>query len=374
MSARTSAIVSFFVALSLGAVLVLPTRADASVRIKDISSIKGVRGNQIIGYGLVVGLNGTGDKQGTEFTVRSLTSLLAKMGIGVDADQVKVKNVAAVMVTASLPPFARVGARMDAVVSSLGDSTSLEGGTLLVTPLFGTDSQIYAIAQGPLSVGGFSVGGGGGSSIQKNHPTVGRVANGVTVERELEYTIENKSEFEVALGMPDFTTAQRAVEAINVHFDSPVADALDSGTLRITVPHDYAGDVVAFMSEVETVEVDPDVAARVILNERTGTVVMGANVRISTVAVAHGNLSVTIGVVREASQPSPFGEGDTVIVENEFPVAIEESANLSVVEGGVTIAELVRGLNAMGVTPRDLIAILQAIKASGALAAELELL
>jgi len=351
----------------------LPSGATL-VRIKDISSVKGIRGNQIIGYGLVVGLNGSGDKQGTEFTVRSLTSLLAKMGIGVDPDEVKVKNVAAVMVTASLPPFASVGARMDAVVSSLGDATSLEGGTLLVTPLFGTDGEIYALAQGPLSVGGFSVGGGGGSSVQKNHPTVGRIANGVTVERALDYAIEGKAEFEVALGTPDFTTARRAVEAINAHFGLSVAEAVDSGNLRVTVPERHVGDVVSFMAEVEAGEVSPDVAARVVLNERTGTVVMGANVRISTVAVAHGNLSVTIGVVREASQPNAFGAGETVVVENEFPVAVEESANLSVVEGPVTSSDLVRGLNAMGVTPRDLIAILQAIKASGALAAELELL
>jgi flagellar P-ring protein precursor FlgI len=341
---------------------------------KDISSVKGVRGNQIIGYGLVVGLNGTGDKQGTEFTVRSLTSLLAKMGIGVDADDVKVKNVAAVMVTASLPPFARIGSRLDVIVSSLGDATSLEGGTLIVTPLFGTDSEIYAIAQGPLSVGGFAVGGGGGSSIQKNHPTVGRIANGASVERELGTLIDGKPEFEMSLGTPDFTTAQRATAAINRHFQIPVAEALDSGTLRVRVPDSHVGEVVRFMAEVEAVELEPDVVARVVLNERTGTVVMGANVRISTVAVAHGSLSVTIGVVREASQPEPFGEGETVVVENQFPVAVEESANLSLVEGPVTIAELIQGLNAMGVTPRDLIAILQAIKASGALAAELELM
>ena len=358
----------------LALVLCLAPAPAGAVRIKDISSVEGIRGNQIIGYGLVVGLNGTGDKKNTEFTVRSLTSLLAKMGIGVDANRVKVKNVAAVMVTSSLPAFARVGARIDAVVSSVGDATSLEGGTLLVTPLFGTDSQIYAIAQGPLSVGGFSVGGGGGSSVQKNHPTVGRIASGVTVERELGFALEGKTEFEVALGTPDFTTARRAVEAINGHFETPVAEALDSGTLRVTVPDSHVGDVVGFMAEVETIEVHPDVAARVVLNERTGTVVMGANVRISTVAVAHGSLSVTIGVVREASQPAPFAQGKTVVVQNDFPAAVEEAANLSVVEGPVTIAELVQGLNAMGVTPRDLIAILQAIKASGALSAQLELM
>jgi flagellar P-ring protein precursor FlgI len=354
-------------------VCVLPVSAGAA-RVKDLSSVRGIRGNQIIGYGLVVGLNGTGDKQGTEFTVRSLTSLLAKMGIGIDADSVKVKNVAAVMLTATLPPFARIGSRLDAVVSSLGDATSLEGGTLMVTPLFGTDSQVYAIAQGPISVGGFAVGGGGGSSVQKNHPTVGRIANGVTVERELGFELAGRAEFQLALAQPDFTTAQRATEAINAHFEVPVAEALDSGTLRLRVPEARAKDVVSFMAEVEAVELQPDAVARVVLNERTGTVVIGADVRISTVAVSHGNLSVSIGVDRVVSQPAPFSDGTTEVIENTFPEAFEQPGNLSLVEGPVTIAELIQGLNAMGVTPRDLMAILQAIKASGALTANLEMI
>ncbi|MFQ5416756.1 MAG: flagellar basal body P-ring protein FlgI [Myxococcota bacterium] len=362
-----------FAAAALAVVCLLPGSAGA-IRIKDISSVKGIRGNQIIGYGIVVGLNGTGDKKGTEFTVRSLTSLLAKMGIGVDPEDVKVKNVAAVMLTSMLPPFARIGSRLDAVVSSLGDATSLEGGTLLMTPMFGTDNRVYAIAQGPISVGGFSVGGGGGSSIQKNHPTVGRVANGATVERELDFVIEGRAEFDVNLSSPDFTTARRAKTAINQHFGSPVAEALDSGTLRLTVPESHADDVVAFMAEVEAVDVEPDRRARVVLNERTGTVVMGADVRISTVAVSHGNLSVTIGVSRQVSQPQPFGSGETTVVENTFPEVVEQSGNLSLVDGSVSIAELIQGLNSMGVTPRDLIAILQAIKASGALSADLELM
>ncbi|MDJ0847868.1 MAG: flagellar basal body P-ring protein FlgI [Myxococcota bacterium] len=345
-----------------------------AVRVKDLASVKGVRENQVIGYGLVVGLNGTGDREGTEFTVRSLASLLAKLGIGVDPEEIEVRNVAAVMVTAMLPPFARNGSRIDAVVSSMGDARSLEGGTLLMTPLFGTDGEVYAIGQGPLSVGGFSA-AGGGSSVQKNHPTVGRIAGGVTIERELPFRIDGRDEFELALSSPDFTTALRTAAAINEAFGSPVAEAVDSGTIVLWVPPEYATRAVSFMAAVESVEVRPDARARVVVNERTGTVVMGADVKIAKVAVSHGSLSVTISTNREASQPSPFSAaGDTAIVENVDVEAAEEAASLSVIGGPVTIAELVRGLNAMGVTPRDLIAILQAIKASGAMSAELELL
>ncbi len=357
------------------AALLLAAGTAGAVRVKDIASVKGVRKNQIIGYGLVVGLNGTGDRQQTEFTVRSLASLLAKLGIGVDPEEIQVRNVAAVMVTSDLPPFARNGSVLDAVVSSMGDAKSLEGGTLVMTPLFGTDGEVYAIAQGPISVGGFSAGGGGGgSSVQKNHPTVGRIVGGATVERELGYAIDQRTDFQLALGQPDFTTALRAAAAINAHFGTDVAEPLDAGTLQLSVPTTHAKGVVDFMAEVEAVELEPDRRARVVLNERTGTVVMGAEVRISTVAVSHGSLSVTVSTTTEASQPAPFGEGDTALVQNQDVEAVEEAAQLTVVEGGVTILDLVQGLNAIGVTPRDLIAILQAIKASGALAADLELL
>jgi flagellar P-ring protein precursor FlgI len=344
------------------------------VRVKDIADVKGVRENQLIGYGLVVGLAGSGDKSSTEFTTQSLASVLAGMGIGVDADAIQVKNVAAVFITASLPAFARAGSRLDAVVSSLGDASSLQGGTLAMTPLYGSDGEIYAIAQGPLSVGGFAEGGGGGSGVQKNHPTVGRLVAGVTVERELPHAIELKSAFELALRTSDFTTALRTARAINDALGVPAATAPDPGTIRLSVPVDWDGGVVDFMARIEAVEVEPDRLAKVILNERTGTVVMGEAVTISTVAVSHGGLSVSISAINDVSQPAPFGEGDTVEVRNEVVTATEEEARLHVVEGSVTIAELVRGLNAMGVRPRDLIAILQAIKVSGALSAELELL
>lgn len=361
----------WLVALLIGLALAAPAGA---VRLKDLASFKGVRGNQLIGYGLVVGLNGSGDKDQTEFTVQSLASVLARMGIGVEADDIRVKNVAAVMVTSDLPAFSRVGSRLDAVVSSLGDAKSIEGGTLVMTPLYGADGEVYAIAQGPISVGGFAAGGGGGSSVQKNHPTVGRLAGGATVERELPFAIEQERQFELALGEADFTTARRVVDAINRTLGGAVAVSPDPGTVRVSVPESHAHDVVGFLAQIESIDVEPDRAARVVLNERTGTVVMGETVTISTVAVSHGSLSVTISATNDVSQPLPFSDGETVEVTNDEVEAVEEPNRLLLVGGKVTIDELVRGLNAMGVTPRDLISILQAIKASGAMAADLELM
>lgn len=361
-------------ALSASILVVILAVPAAGVRLKDVASFRGVRANQLTGYGLVVGLKGTGDKNGTEFTVRSLASVLARMGIGVDADQIQVKNVAAVVVTASLPAFARTGSRIDSTVSSLGDATSLEGGTLIMTPLFGADGEVYAIAQGSISVGGFSAGGGGGSSVSKNHTTVGRLAGGATVERELGYEIDRKDVFDVALAEADFTTARRIARSINRELGEDVAVAPDPGTVRVRVPAHYRSDVVGFLAAVETVDIDPDHAARVILNERTGTVVMGQNVSISKVAISHGSLSVTIRIQNDVSQPLPFSDGQTTEVVNDEITAVEEDARLTVIEGPVTIDELVRGLNAMGVTPRDLISILQAIKAAGALSAEIQVM
>lgn len=361
-------------ASALTCVLVLPASQAGAARVKDIASVKGVRSNQLIGYGLVVGLNGTGDKNRTEFTVQSLASMLARMGIGVDSAAVNVKNVAAVMVTAELPPFGRAGSTIDATVSSIGDAVSLEGGTLVMTPLFAADGAVYAIAQGALSVGGFAAGGGAGSSVQKNHPTVARLANGATVERELEYAIGGKAVFLIALSRADFTTARRTTQAINEHFGSQVASASDPGTVRVILPSRFLGNVVGFFAELESVEVKPDRLARVILNERTGTVVMGESVTISTVAVSHGNLSISISARNDVSQPNPFAEGETVEVRNEDVEVTEDQHSLTVVEESVTIKELVQGLNAIGVTPRDLISILQAIKAAGALSADLEMI
>ena len=354
--------------------LVVLAGAAGAARVKDIANVKGVRSNQLIGYGLVVGLNRTGDKDRTEFTVQSLASMLARMGIGVDADAVEVKNVAAVMVTAELPPFSRTDSTIDAMVSSIGDAKSLEGGSLVMTPLFAADGSVYAIAQGPISVGGFAAGGGAGSSVQKNHPTVGRLANGAIVEREVEFTMDGESDLLIALSRADFTTALRTTRAINAHFGGAVASARDPGSIRVSVPTRFRDNVVRFMAELESVEVVPDGIARVILNERTGTVVMGDAVRISTVAVAHGNLSISISARNEVSQPNALAEGETVEVRNEDVEASEDEAALTLVDGPVTIQELVQGLNAIGVTPRDLISILQAIKAAGALSADLELM
>jgi flagellar P-ring protein precursor FlgI len=344
-----------------------------AARVKDLATVQGVRSNQLVGYGLVVGLAGSGDKQGTEFTVQSLASVLGAMGIGVDAREIQVKNVAAVMVTAELTAFARTGSAIDVTVSSLGDATSLAGGTLVMTPLRGADGQIYALAQGAVSTGAFSV-GAGGSSAGKNHATVGRVVGGALVERELPFALDGQNAFRLALHQADFTTARRVADAINAAIGREVASPPDPGTVEVSVPEDRAGALVSFLAQVESVDVEPDSIARVVVNERTGTVVMGANVRIGAVAIAHGSLSVAVSKLNEVSQPAPFGEGRTMPVENTAVDAVEERAQLHVVPAAVTIDELVGGLNEMGVTPRDLISILQAIKAAGAMPAELELL
>lgn len=359
--------------LVLGLALGLMAAPAQSARLKDMAAVKGVRANQVIGYGLVVGLRGTGDKAGSRFTTQSLRSLLSKMGIAIDPDSIRVANVAAVMVTAKLPPFARTGSRLDAVVSSIGDAASLEGGTLLMTPLIGNDGEIYAIAQGAVAVGGFSV-QGGGASVSQNHPTVGTLVGGALVEREIPFTLTGRQAFEMSLHHPDFTTAQRTARTINEAFSGSVASARDSGTLDLVVPADYREDVVGFLARVESLDVKPDKAARIVLNERTGTIVMGDQVRVSTVAVSHGNLTVIVNQTNEVSQPQPFAEGRTTRVQNTEIEAFEESSRLNVIEETVTIGDLVRALNAMGTTPTDLISIIQAIKASGALSAEVEMM
>ena len=361
------------VMLALVVLFALGTPTADAARLKDMASVKGVRSNQIIGYGLVVGLRGTGDKAGARFTTQSLRSLLSKMGIALDPNAIRVANVAAVMVTADLPPFARTGTEIDAVVSSIGDAQSLEGGMLLMTPLLGNDGEIYAIAQGAVAVGGFSV-EGGGAAVSQNHPTVGTLVGGATVEREVAYSLVGREQFEISLHNPDFTTARRTASRINEAFDTRVASARDSGTLDLTIPTAYRDDVVGFLARVETLDVVPDKAARIILNERTGTIVMGDRVRVSTVAVSHGNLTVIVNRTNQVSQPAPFGRGQTTRLQNTEIEAFEEQAQLSVIEDTVTIGELVRALNAMGTTPTDLISIIQAIKASGALAADVEMM
>ncbi|MEW6441376.1 MAG: flagellar basal body P-ring protein FlgI [bacterium] len=354
--------------LSVGVLLAPATSQGA--RVKDVSKIIGVRENQLLGYGLVVGLNGTGDKQGTEFTIQSLTNMLVRMGIRVDPNQVKVKNVAAVMVTADLPPFVRPGARLDVAVSSLGDAKSLQGGTLLMSPLRGVDGNIYALAQGPVSLGGFSA-SGGGDQMQKNHPTVGTVPGGALVERDVPVVLQTQGQIHFVLREPDFTTAQKMASAMNLQMGSQVASAVDSRTVEVEVPPSRQEKVVDYLAQLEAIEIPVDAPARVVINERTGTVVMGENVRISTVAVSHGGLSVMIHEEPAVSQPAPFGAGETVVTR-ETQLSVEDKpSRLMVLPKGVSLGEVVKAMNAVGVTPRDLIAILQAMKTAGALNAEL---
>ena len=367
--------------------------AGYSARIKDISSIKGIRQNQLLGYGLVIGLNGTGDKGGTKFTIQGLVNMLEHMGVHVNPDEVKVKNVAAVVVSAKLPPFARIGKKIDVILSSIGDAKSLVGGTLLLTPLKGVDNKVYALAQGPVSIGGFSAGGAAGGGVTKNHPTVGRISGGASIEKEIPLSIMSKNEMTIILNNPDFNTADRAVKAINSRFGESIAKSIDSGTLKFRVPEEFQNKVVNLIAQIGEIEVEPDSVAKVIVNEKTGTVVVGENVRIQKVAVAHGNLSIQIKEKNNVSQPQAFAPsgggiaprqmgggtvvapGGSTVVTPESQVAVaEDSSRLLLIPKGRTIGELVNALNAIGVTPRDLITILQAIKAAGALQGELEII
>ncbi len=345
------------------------------VRLKDIAQFEGVRINQIQGYGLIVGLNGTGDKSGTTFTTQTLVNLLERLGIQVPASSVRVKNVAAVMVTADLPPFVKPGSRIDILLSSVGDATSLQGGTLLAAPLTGLDGKTYAIAQGPVSIGGFSV-GGDAAGVQKNHPTVGRISRGATVEREVPINWTNKKSMTIKLSYPDFTTALRVANLVNKKLDQAGARPLDSATITFNVPEMFQNDLAIMVAGLENIEVRPDSVAKIVINERTGTIIIGENVRISTVAVAHGNLSIEIKESASVSQPSALAPpGAVTIVTPETEVTVtEESQKLILLKAGPTISELIRALNAIGVTPRDLIVIFQSIKSAGALHAELEII
>ncbi|MGQ9485428.1 MAG: flagellar basal body P-ring protein FlgI [Desulfosoma sp.] len=345
-----------------------------SVRIKDVARFMGARSNALVGYGLVIGLNGTGDNNKTQFTTSTLANFLDRMGIHVDPDSIKVKNVAAVMVTAKLPPFARNGTKLDVQVSSIGDAKSLEGGTLLMTTLQGPDGQVYAVAQGPVSTGGFSASGASGSSVQKNHPTVGFISQGAVVEREFSVSLEDLNRLDLVLNTPDFSTADQTARQINLALGGPYARAVDGATIQLDVPPSYRSDVVSLMSQVEALEIRPDTAAKVVINERTGTIVLGENVRISPVAVAHGNLTVQISERPAVSQPLPFSQGRTVVTPQSTVQVQEGKGSINVVGGGATIGEVIKGLNAIGATPRDIITILQAIKAAGALHAELEII
>ena len=353
------------------------TPLSEAARIKDLVNIEGVRANKLIGFGLVIGLANTGD-QATNvfFSIQTMVNMLQKLGVTIPQDrinQLQFKNAATVMVTSELPAFARQGDRIDVVVSSLGDSRSLQGGTLLMTPVKGTDSITYAVAQGPVSIGGFSV-QGSSQGIQKNHPNVGRIVGGATVEKEIPDFFNSKKEISLSLKSTDFTTGSRIAKAINFKMKDVFAEPIDGRTIRIKVPKFYINNVSGFVTKIETLEVEPDTVAKVIIDERTGTVVMGEKVRISTVAVAHGNLFVQITESPEVSQPGPLSFGQTTVVPRTEVIAEEAEERLLIVPKGVGIGEVVNALNAIGVTPRDLISILQAIKASGSLHAELEII
>jgi len=344
-----------------------------ATRIKDIAAISGVRDNQLVGYGLVVGLNGTGDSASTQFTVQSLVNMMERMGISVDRNAVKVANVAAVMVTAQLPPFAKTGNGVDILVSSTGDAKSLAGGTLMMTPLKGADGQVYAVAQGPVLVGSLSF-GGKAAKVQTNHPTVGRIPGGALVERQLPAVLPEGNQLVYQLYEADFTTIARLDAVVNERFGAGCAKPLDGGSIQITIPAEYQADKVMFISVLEGLELTPDSQARIVMNERTGTIVVGEEVRISTIAVSQGNLSLVIKESAEVSQPNPLAKGETVTVPKTSVKVTEDKSELVVLPNGVTIGEVARALNAIGATPRDLIAIFQAIKAAGALHAELVVL
>jgi flagellar P-ring protein precursor FlgI len=360
--------------LALTIAFALGITPASATRIKDLADVEGVRDNQLVGYGLVVGLSGTGDSlNNAPFTRQSLQAMLERLGVNTRGANMRTANVAAVMVTATLPAFSTQGTRIDVSVSALGDARSLQGGTLLVTPLLGADGEVYAVAQGPVAISGF-VAQGEAASVTRGVPTAGRIANGAVVEREIEFRLANQQTLRLALRNPDLTTSRRIAAAINDFLGQPVAETADPSTVRITVPPRFNGNIVALLSEIEQLRVEPDLAARVVIDERAGIVVMGRDVRVSTVAIAQGNLTVTITETPQVSQPEALSEGQTVVVPRTQVEVREDRRRMALLREGVTLQELVDGLNALGVTPRDLIAILQAIKAAGALQAEIEVM
>ncbi|SDD82460.1 flagellar basal body P-ring protein FlgI [Sporomusa acidovorans] len=360
------------VALAVSMIIPAVAAAQVSTRIKDVAKVQGVRDNQLVGYGLVVGLAGTGDSDKVTYTNQSLVNMLKSFGVMISASNLKPKNVAAVMVTANLPPFAKPGDAIDITVSSMGDAKNLQGGTLLQTPLRAANGQIYAVGQGAVSTGGY-VAGGSGASQRKNFPTVGSVPNGAFVEKEVPMPITDQEKITLSLSQPDFTTASRISEAIDQRFGQ-ITDARDPGTIDIVIPRYYRQNLVGFIAAIEELAIMPDNAAKVVINERTGTVVVGSNVTIDQVAVAQGGLTVKIGQTIDVSQPPPFSEGSTVITANPTVNAKEQQAGLVELPESASVGDVVTALNAVGATPRDIIAILQAIKAAGALHADLQIM
>ncbi len=356
--------------------LLSPARASAA-RIKDITEVEGVRSNQLSGYGVVLGLDGTGDGQQSLFTIQSILSMLRRRGVTITVDprQIRVKNAAAVVVTASLPPFARAGNKIDVQISSIGDAKSLRGGTLVLTPLIGGDQQVYAVAQGPVSIGGGFAAEAAGASATKSHPTVGVITGGAIVEREVPATLVADGKVRLSLRDADFTTARRVAVAINDYIGEDAAAVVDPGTVDVALAGGTEAEAMHMLASIESLDVQPDRRARVIVNERTGTVIMGAEVRIAPVAIAHGSLQIQVKTDLGVSQPAPLSNGQTVVVPDSTVVVQEgDKRQLAVLEPGVNLGQLVGGLNALGVTPQDLIAVLQAIKSAGALNADLEVM
>jgi len=364
-------------ALAVGAALAgAPAPVLAFSRVKDLVDVQGIRDNMLVGYGLVVGLNGTGDSlKNAPFTQQSIQTMLERLGVNTRGQNMQTKNVAAVMVTANLPAFAGQGTHIDVSVSAMGDAKNLQGGTLLVTTLLGADGQIYALAQGPVAVGGFSA-QGDAASVTRGVPTSGRIANGAMVEKETGFTLAGMSNLKLSLRNPDLTTATRIAAAVNTYLGNNLAAATDPSNVALTVPGNYPGGVTALLTDIEQVKVDPDQPAKVIIDENSGVIVMGADVRISTVAIAQGNLTIRVQETPQVSQPAPFSNTGTTQTVPRTSIQIDDSKGnkMTVLSQGVSLQNLVDGLNALGVGPRDVISILQAVKAAGALQAEIQVI
>ncbi len=365
----------FWMLLVLAGLCAMCVPARAQVRLRDLVSVEGVRGNQLVGYGLVIGLQGTGDTlRNAPFTQQSLNAMLERMGVNVNDQRLQTRNTAAVVVTATLPPFARQGTPMDVQVSSLGDSRSLQGGTLMVTPLLGADGEVYAVSQGSIIVGGITA-AGQAQAVREGTTTNGRIPSGATVEREVVNRLDGMTTLRLALHNPDFTTATRIEQALNARLGEGAAAAQDLGTVDVRVPPQYLNRITALMASIEQVQVNAEVPARVVIDEKSGTIVVGADVKIDTVAVTHGNLSVTVTETPEVSQPGPLSNGQTVVVpRTDIDVDRKAGAKFKVVNKNATLRSLVDGLNALGLGPRDMIQVLNALKAAGALHADLQII
>lgn len=361
--------------LSVALLAVWPAGAApaATTRVKELVMLEGVRDNQLIGYGVVVGLAGTGDKRQTVFSSQSLTNVLERMGVSVAPGAILIRNTASVMLTANLPPFAQPGAHIDVTVGAIGDAANLQGGLLLLAPLHGSDGQVYAVAQGPVVTGGFVAGRGQANSMTVNHPTVGRVPSGAIVERAAPSVVP-AAQLRLQLKQADFATAARIAAAVNAKFSPPPARAEHAGLVVVDTPPAFRGRSAEFVAEVESLAVQADGTPRIVVNERTGTITLGKEIRIRPVAVLHGNLSVEVRTTLNVSQPAPMAQGETAVVPNVDVAVKEDKARSVVLREGATVEDLVRGLTSLGSTPRDVIAVLQTLRAAGALEADLEVI